>query len=134
METPSYEQSALSRTIPLTCTVCHQPLLPEYYFCPNCGKKVNEPPLSTSLATQTWVYLFSIILPMMCFLFVTRWPGMKYVKSKDEKAQQIGQVAWALIILSTIFTVWFAIVWTQNFVKSVSQSTADSINTDFSGL
>jgi RNA polymerase subunit RPABC4/transcription elongation factor Spt4 len=116
------------------CATCHQLLLPEYYFCPNCGKQVHEAPLKTDVLTQTWIYIFSIILPMMCFLFVTRWPGMKYVKSQDEKAKQIGQVAWFLIIVSTIFSIWFAVVWTENFAKQVSQSTADSINTDFSGL
>jgi hypothetical protein len=108
------------------CSVCHQPILPQYYFCPNCGAKLNVAPLSTSVGTQVWIYAFSIILPMICFIFVTKWPGIKYFKSKDPNAKLIGQIAWMLIIFSTIMTVWFAVVWTQNYIKS----TVNSINTD----
>jgi hypothetical protein len=109
------------------CAVCHQPILPSYYFCPNCGAKINTAPLSTTTQTQTWIYAFSIILPMICFIFVTRWPGLKYYKSKDPKAHQIGQVAWALMILSTILVIWLAYIWTQAMI----QSSINSINTDF---
>ena len=112
------------------CPFCHQPVLPEYYFCPNCSAKIKEAPLSTTTGTQVWIYIFSIILPMICFIFVTRWPGMKYFRSKDPKAHIIGQIAWALIIISTITTIGLAYVWTQQMI----QSTVDSINTDFSGF
>ena len=111
-----------------TCPTCHQPVLSQYYFCPNCGTKLHSPALSTSVATQAWIYLFSIALPTICFLFVTRWPGMKYIKSDDEKTKQIGQIAWFLLILSTICTIWFAIVWTQNYINA----TVQGINADLS--
>jgi hypothetical protein len=109
------------------CPVCHEPILSTYYFCPNCGTKVNEAPLSTSLGTQTWIYAQSIILPMVLFLFITRWPGIKYFKSDNPKAKRIGQVAWALLILSTVFTIWLAYAWMQATI----QSSINSINTDF---
>ena len=112
------------------CLVCHQPILPQYYFCPNCGAKINEAPLSTTVKTQILVYLFSVILPMICFIFITRWPGIKYYKSKDKKMHQIGEIAWILLIVSTIVTIWFAVVLTKQMV----QSSVDSINTDFSGI
>jgi hypothetical protein len=79
------------------CSFCHQPILPQYYFCPNCGAKINSAPLSTTVGTQAWIYAFSIILPMILFIFVTRWPGVKYFKSSDRKAKLIGQIAWALL-------------------------------------
>jgi|ERR1035437_428823 predicted nucleic acid-binding Zn ribbon protein len=110
------------------CTVCHQPILPQYYFCPNCGIKINSAPLSTTTATQVWIYAFSIILPMLAFLFVTRWPGVKYFKSKDPKAKQIGQIAWTLLIISTIVTIWLVVVGTQNYI----QATVNGINADMS--
>jgi hypothetical protein len=112
------------------CLVCHQPILPQYYFCPNCGAKINEAPLSTTAGTQTWIYFFSIILPMICFIFVTRWPGIKYYKASDQKTHRIGQIAWVLLILSTIITIWLVYVWTQSMI----QSSINSINTDFSGM
>lgn len=106
------------------CPVCHQPVLLQYYFCPNCGTRLNADPLLTDVGTQAWIYTFSIILPMLAFIFASKWPGVKYFKSTDPKAKQIGYIAWALLILSTIVTIWFSIVWTQEFV----QSSMDSIN------
>jgi hypothetical protein len=65
---------------------------------------------------------------MICFIFVTRWPGVKYFKSNDPKAKEIGQIAWALLIFSTVVTIWLAIVLTQEMIKS----TTASINADMS--
>lgn len=132
MEQNLNEQNMHSYSITASsiCSVCHQPVFPQYYFCPNCGTKLNIAPLSTTTTTQAWIYGFSIILPMICFIFVTRWPGVKYFKSSDPKAKQIGQIAWALLILSTIVAIWLAVILTQKMI----QSSIDSINTDFGGL
>lgn len=108
------------------CSICHASILPSYYFCPNCGNKVNTPPLSTSITTQIGIYAFSIILPMIGFILVTKWPGVQYFKSKDEKTKKIGIIAWSLLILSTLITIWLAYIWTLDTIQSVSQS----INTD----
>jgi len=109
------------------CSVCHQPILLSYYFCPNCGTKVNEAPLSTSMGTQAWIYAQSIVLPMALFIFISKWPGIKYFKSNDLKTKRIGQVAWALLVVSTVFTIYLAYVWTQATI----QSSINSINADF---
>jgi len=109
------------------CPVCHQPVLPQYYFCPNCGARLNEAPLSTAVQTQARIYFFSIILPVICFIFATRWPGIKYFKSNDPKARRIGKIAWTLLILSTIVTVWLVYVWTQGMI----QASINSLNADF---
>ncbi len=126
---PTYSTPASNVSLsPLgVCPTCHQPVLPEYYFCPNCGTKLNSAPLSTTTATQVGLYAFSIVLPMICFLFVTRWQGVKYYKSQDPKAQLIGRIAWGLLILSTMFTIWLAVVGTQ----ALTQSTINGINQDF---
>ncbi len=112
------------------CPVCHQSVLPQYYFCPNCGKKLHEAPLQTDMTAQIKLYAFSIVLPMICFLYVTRWQGVRYFKSKDEKAHQIGEIAWALLLLSTVCIIWFTVVWVQDYI----QQTVSSINSDFSGM
>jgi len=129
MEQNSKEQitSYDIKPMPAVCSFCHQPILPQYYFCPNCGQKLNLAPLSTTVGTQAWIYAFSIILPMLCFIFIRKWPGVKYVKSSDPKTKQIGYVAWTLLILSTFLTIWLAYVWTQNAI----QSSIESINMDF---
>jgi len=112
------------------CQVCHQSILPTYYFCPNCGAKLISAPLSTSVATQIGIYLFSIILPSILFLFITRWPGLKYFKSNDKKTKLIGEVALTLLILSTIFTFYFSYVWTLGTIQSLT----DKLNAELGGL
>jgi hypothetical protein len=113
---------------PGVCPVCHQPVAETYYFCPNCGAKIHEPPLSTSLFTQAWIYAFSLILPVMCYLFITRWPGIRYLRSKDEDARTVGTIACGLLALSTFATMYYAYVWTEDAI----QSQVNQINQDMS--
>ncbi len=112
---------------PNLCQFCHQPILPQYYFCPNCGVKLAAAPLSTTLPTQIGIYAHSIILPMVLFISVSKWQGIKYFKSSDQKTKKIGQIAWALLILSTIVTIWLGYALTQKMI----QSSVESINRDF---
>lgn len=79
--------------------------------------------------TQLGIYLFSLILPMILFLFITRWPGLKYFKSNDPKARWIGIVAWILLIFSTIFVIWLA--WYETVIlQQAVQSAVDSATKD----
>ncbi len=99
------------------CPQCHQPVLPEYFFCPNCGKNLREPPLRTSVATQVGIYALSIIMPAIAFLAIKYWPGMKYLRSPDWKTKQIGIIASILMAVSTIAIVWWLIVWTEGLIQ-----------------
>lgn len=114
-----------------TCQTCHQPTDPKWYFCPNCGAKLQSAPLSTSLSTQIGIYAFSLILPVICFLFVTKWPGMKYFRSKDPQEKQIGTTAWIILVASTIVTIWIgyqSYIWTVNTIQdSINQVNLDTL-------
>ena len=77
---------------------------------------------------QVWLYAFSIILPLICFIMVTKWQGVRYLKSSDQKTKSIGITACVLLGLSTILTIWLAVVWTQAAI----QSQINSINADMS--
>ena len=112
---------------PHICPYCHQPVLLQYYFCPNCGTKLSSAPLSTTPLAQAGIYAFSIILPMICFLAVTKWPGPKYYRSGDPKAKLIGAIAWVLLILSTAVTFWFAYTWAQDTLQSLGSSLNSAI-------
>ncbi|MEI6478734.1 MAG: zinc ribbon domain-containing protein [bacterium] len=112
----------------LLCPICHQPVSSKWYFCPNCGNKLDFAPLPTSTIAQIKLYAFSIILPVICFLMITKWQGLKYLRSKDQKTRSIGITACTLLIVSTIITVWLAVVWTEEAI----QSSIDSINADMS--
>ena len=114
---------------PSVCSVCHQPILPQYYFCPNCGAKINTAPLKTTAGAQVGLYAFSILLPIICYVFITRWQGMKYFKSHDVKTKRIGEISITLLVLSTLVTFWLAYFWTNEAI----QSSITSINADMSG-
>ena len=111
------------------CPMCHQPVLPAYYFCPNCGKKLEDAPLSTSIWAQIWLYTYSLILmPITCYLIYTRWQGVKYFKSKDPKAHRMGLIAITLLIISIVFLIWITWAGTISLDKYV-QDQVNSVTT-----
>lgn len=101
-----------------TCPQCHLPVPPAAYFCPNCGKALREKPPSVSIGTQIWIYFLSIILPSLAYLAMGYWPGIRYARSSDPKARQIGIIAIVLLAASTVLTFWLAIVWMQSYVQA----------------
>jgi len=63
---------------------------------------------------------------------VTRWPGIKYIKSDNKKTKIIGIIASVLLIVSTVVTYWYAYVWTKEVVQSaIDSSTKDLGNFSF---
>jgi Double zinc ribbon len=118
----SSQVSSAIQPAPMLCPQCHQPIKPEYYYCPNCGKKLNEPGLSTSVASQLWLYAFSLILPFLGYLAITYWQGIKYARSEDPQAQKIGWIAIALLAISSIFVIWQATVWINEFIGSATNT------------
>lgn len=106
--------------IPMFCPQCHQPIRPEDYFCANCGKNLHEPPLSTSIGTQAWIYVFSAILPIICYLAISKWPGIEYVKSGDSKTRSIGWIAVIILLISTVISFWLAAIWIQQALNGVT--------------
>ena len=123
---PDYTPAVAAAPAPAFCPVCHQPILPQYYFCPNCGANLHPAPLPTTPAAQTNLYIWSVVTPMLAFLSLSKWQGLKYYRSADPKAKQMGSTAFALIIISTLVVIYYTIVWTQNAI----QSSVNSINAD----
>jgi hypothetical protein len=122
VSTPSVSAVPASGSVPMLCPQCHQPVPAGAYFCPNCGKKLSDPPLSKSIGAQIWIYAFSIILPIICYLAIGYWPAVKYFKSDDPETKQIGIIAFALIIISTFVTFWLAAVWVNSAVQQAVNS------------
>ena len=94
------------------CPKCKFQLSPANYFCPNCGQKIKEPPVSTTIGKQMGIYLLSFFLPPLGL-----WPGIKYFRQKGSKAQIIGVVAILLTLLSIIISVWL-MAQTYNSITS----------------
>lgn len=87
-----------------SCSRCHLPVLEDFYFCPHCGKKFRDPPVSTTVLKQIEIYVISILLPPLGL-----WPGIKYLKQENQKAKMIGSVAIILTIISIVITSWIAL-------------------------
>jgi hypothetical protein len=115
-------QAQTTVNIGMICPQCHQPIKAEYYYCPNCGKKLSEPGLSTNIGAQLWLYAFSLVLPFIGYLAITYWQGIRYARSDDPKAQEIGWIAIALLTASSIFVIWQATVWINGFVQSATST------------
>ena len=98
------------------CPSCHFPLSENFYFCPNCGKKIKELIASVAIGKQIAIYLLSLFLPPLGL-----FPGIKYLLQKDQKRKMIGVVAIALTIFSTIITVWITINLTKTVNTQLNQ-------------
>ena len=98
------------------CKHCHEHVQAEFYFCPNCGNKIHEPPYKFSLLATIGVILESILLPPLGI-----FPGVKYLRKDDHRAKIIGITAIILTILSMIFLVMFL----KNYINSVNKQLND---------
>ena len=95
------------------CPVCHIQIPAADYFCPNCGKELHEKPLSTSVGKQIGIYLTSFFLPPLGL-----WPGIKYLRQKDQKAQVVGIIA----VFLTILSIGLAVYYFMQFLSFTQQS------------
>lgn len=83
-----------------TCKDCKTISPNTYFFCPNCGKKLKDKPLSTSLGRQIIIYLISFFLPPFGLP-----QGIKYLRQDSSKEKTIGIVVILLTIISIIISV-----------------------------
>lgn len=108
------------------CPQCHQPVLPEYYFCPNCGKGLKEKPLSTTIWAQLWLYIFTLVfMPLTSYLVYRYWNGIKYFRSEDPKAKRIGLISIILLIgtiIAVAWSIWTGFAWFQVYIKTQQSS------------
>lgn len=99
----------------MTCTNCNAQILDNYYFCPNCGKKIKEPPFKFSNHQAVKIILLSILVPPFGI-----FPSIKYLLVTDMKAKIVGAVGIVLnIVILTLATIYL--------IKSINQ-TMDQIN------
>lgn len=115
--TPAQPPATITPMVSFMCPRCHFPIKPEYYFCPNCGAKLTEPPMGTGVVDQLLLYAFSIILPWIAYLAITKWQGIKYLRSADARTKQIGLIALVLLIASSVVAFWLTYVWIQGYIQ-----------------
>ena len=103
----------------LICKHCKGNISSSDYFCPNCGEKVKEKLLPTTIGRQLLVYLLSVFLPPLGI-----WPAIKYLRQQDEKSKKIGLAALLLTIASIVITSWLTI----NFINSFKEGLNNQLN------
>src|SRR3972149_5942773 len=83
----------------LQCPKCKFPILENYFFCPNCGKKLKNGPLPINIEKQIGLYLISFLVPPFGLL-----PGVRYLLQKDNKRRVVGVVCIVITIISLVLT------------------------------
>lgn len=79
------------------CPLCHNAVSDSANFCSQCGKKLKEPPLSTTVARQILIYCVSFFLAPFGLGY-----AFKYLKQRDAKTRTIGIVSLALTIIAIV--------------------------------
>ena len=87
------------------CRYCHAPISEGDYFCPNCGKKLKDKPISTSVSKQALVYIVSALLPP----FGLVW-AVGYIRQKDntKKSRNIVITIVVITAISLVLNLWWA--------------------------
>lgn len=104
----------MENNLPLICPVCQTVLPQNSNFCFICGKKIKEPPVSTTILRQIALYALSFFLPPLGL-----WPAIKYLCQEDQKSKIIGAVCVVLTILSTVLTIWVSLELIQTLNKTL---------------
>lgn len=83
------------------CSVCHQAVKEEYFFCPNCGHNLKEAVLPVSVLKQIGLYALAVILPPWGF-----YPEIKYILKNSPQAKRVGLITVLLTTLSMALMLW----------------------------
>lgn len=109
------------------CPSCNAVVAPASYFCQNCGKKIRERPVLTSVTRQIVVYLVSFFIPPYGLVY-----GFRYLRQREESAKAIGVIAAILTLVSIMISMIFVIslINTMNKILGgdLSQSSTMSQN------
>ena len=100
---------------PLVCLTCHQPISPEWYFCPNCGTELNIKPFKVSVIAQIGIYALSALLPPLGL-----WPGIKYLGKKGNQPKIVGAISIVLTIVSSAVSIWLIFYFFQSYLSNYS--------------
>lgn len=98
------------------CKHCNNPIAESFYYCPNCGKKIKEPPFKFSWNKTILLIAESVLLPPLGLI-----PGIKYFLKNDRRAQILGIVLIGTTIASTVI----GLMLTVNLIKGTMKTYND---------
>jgi hypothetical protein len=123
-ETPLMMPSASVPTFCSKCRFCHSPAEEAFFYCPVCGKKLKEPPVSTSVLMQILAYAISIFLPPLGLAYT-----FKYLRQGQAKARVIGWITLFLTIISCIVTIKLTLDMMSYLTSSINSQIPNYSNT-----
>jgi hypothetical protein len=96
----------------LLCPTCQFKIQSDWFYCPNCAKRLKEKVLITSIPKQILIYFVSFFLSPLGL----GW-GLKYIRFQDKKIKTIGIIS---IILTVLSIVLMSLVF-KNFIDQYSK-------------
>lgn len=98
-----------------TCPLCKKTIPADAFFCPYCGKKIKEPPISVSLSSQLKVYIISFFLAPFGLIL-----AFKYLRQNNQKAKIIGIVGIVLTVISISVSITTGLAVFHEFYKMLN--------------
>ncbi|MBI2591083.1 MAG: zinc ribbon domain-containing protein [Candidatus Brennerbacteria bacterium] len=96
----------------ITCLSCHKVISDSANFCPQCGIKLKEPALSTSIGKQILIYFISFFLAPFGLHY-----AIKYIRQSDHKVKIVGIVSFILTVSAIALMFWI----TSSFMNALYQ-------------
>lgn len=107
-------------TIPeiIVCPSCQAVASTTANFCAQCGKKLKDTPLSTSVGKQIVIYLVSFFLAPFGLGY-----AFTYLKQPNTKARTIGIISLVLTVLAIVAVISIATAFMKSMYGSLDTLT-----------
>ena len=88
---------------PVVCQYSSFPVTDENYFCPHCGKKLKDKPVSIGTWAIVWLFVLSVLLPPLGIGLT-----MRYIKADEESTRTIGWISLLVTVVSLMVAIWIS--------------------------
>lgn len=102
----------------MNCKKCGAQIQESYYYCPNCGEKIKEPPFKFSAQQSIKIILLSTIAPPFGV-----FPSLKYIIAPDFKAKIVGILGLILNFVILTLATMYLINTINKTIEQVNQLT-----------
>jgi hypothetical protein len=110
------DESILAVSNLIACPFCNNQIEAKAFFCPICGKKVREKPVSMGFWSIFLLFILCIFLPPLNIGLT-----IKYMKSADPKAKKIG-IASLVVMLVVLVAAGISTYYLTKYIS-------DQVNT-----
>lgn len=98
------------------CSKCHRSVDATDYYCRNCGKKLHSPPLTADFSTLIILFLKTVLLPPLGFIW-----GFRYLFQPDNRSKLIGFLVIVITLIETILLTQYTITMVNTATEQINQ-------------